>query len=591
MNDVIQEKLRLLPHEPGCYLMKDRNQKIIYVGKAKDLFNRVHSYFRGAHDYKTTKLVANIVDFETIVTKTEKESLILEINLIKEHRPRYNIMFMDDKSYPYLKLTKEDYPKLVVSRDRKHSNKADYFGPYTDVKAARDMAALLNDIYPIRKCKTLPKKVCLYYHLKQCLGPCEFPVEENVYSDMRKEIVRVLKGDVSELTQSIQSKMENASENMHFELAGKYRDQLEALSHISDKQQVQFAANVHFDMFNYAFHQGYIGIVGFFVRNGRLLEKEMSVTPCVEDPLEALTSFIVQYYANQPKSNQIYVCDGVDATLLADVLETKVNVTHKGVRKQLMDLAKHNAQKSLMDKFELLSRDQENNDRAMEQLRELLQVEHLSRIELFDNSHISGAFAVAACVVFDDGKPNKNQYRRYQLHQGNNDTASMQEVIYRRYFRILQESGTMPDLIIVDGGITQINAAKEILTQLNLKVSLCGLAKDNRHQTAQLLNDQGEVITIIKESPLFFLLAKMQDEVHRFAITYHRLLRSKAQTKSILDEISGLGEVRKKKLLRHFGSLKNIREATVEEIAEVVPMEVAQRIKSMLELERKKDKA
>lgn len=567
--------------------MKDRHGTIIYVGKAKNLSNRVHSYFRGAHDYKTTKLVSNIVDFETIVTQTEKEALILEINLIKKHRPRYNIMFMDDKSYPYLKLTKEDYPVLVVSRDRKQSKNADYFGPYTDVGAARSMATLLNDIYPIRKCKTLPKKVCLYYHLGQCLGPCEFNVEQSVYSDMRKEIARVLRGDVQELVERLETDMTRASEAMRFELAAKYRDQINALHHVADRQKVQFKDKQNFDMFNFTIHQGYIGIIGFFVREGRLLEREMSVQPCVDDPAEALESFIVQYYESQPIPAKIYVPDTVNSSLLEAVLDCAVITPVRGEKKKLLELAEHNATRSVTDKFDLLKQDQHNTDAAMQQLKSLLDLDHLYRIELFDNSHISGSFAVAGCVVFDEGKPNKNLYRRYRLHQGNNDVASMKEVVYRRYFRMMQEDSIMPDLIIADGGITQQRAIQEVLESLHLSVPVCGLVKDNRHQTAQLLDISGYPINILKESPLFSLLAQMQDEVHRFAISYHRLLRSKAQTKSILDEVDGLGEVRRKKLLRHFGSLKNIKEATVEEIAEVIPLDVAKRVKMILEVEKK----
>lgn len=567
--------------------MKDKTGKIIYVGKAKILTNRVHSYFRGAHDYKTTKMVSLIADFETIITKTEKEALILEINLIKKHRPRYNIMFMDDASYPYLKLSKEDYPTLVVARDRKHAKNADYFGPYTDAGSARATAELLNDIYPLRKCKTMPKKVCLYYHLGQCLGPCEFTLEAGIYEQMRKDVVRVLKGDTQSLKVDLRTKMEAASMAMKYELASKYRDQLNALDHISDKQQVQFATKINFDVFNYAYYQGFIAIVGFFVRDGRLLEKQMNTSPCAEEPNDALTSFIAQYYQNQPLVKEVYVPDDIDPELLSEVLATSVKHAQRGQRRQLVDLAGHNAQNALMDKFELLRRDQDNTELALTQLRDLLHIDSVERIELFDNSHISGSFAVAACVVYEEGKPNKNLYRRYRLHQGNNDVASMQEVMYRRYFRMMKEKQVLPSLIIVDGGSLQMNAAQEIISALQLNIAIAGLVKDNHHQTATLLGLDGEPIDIIKESALFSLLAQMQDEVHRFAISYHRLLRSKAQTKSILDEVDGLGEVRKKKLLRHFGSLKMIRQASLDELSSIVPLDVAETIQTMLNLEKK----
>ncbi len=582
MNDYLYAKLKTLPQEPGCYLMKDKNGTIIYVGKAKILKNRVNSYFVGAHNYKTTKLVSNIVDFDYIVTASEKEALLLEINLIKKHRPKYNIMFMDDKSYPYIKLSNEAYPTLKVVRDLKKDRKAKYFGPFPDATAAYNTMKLLNTLYPLRKCKTMPKKVCLYYHIGACLGPCEIEIDPEIYAKMRNDITKFLKGDVKDIKKELNDKMNLAIEQLAFEQAKEIHDLLISIDHIIDKQQIQTENNQDLDVFNYYADKGYLAIQGFFVRHGTLLEKELSLTPLYDDPQESFISFIMQYYQAHPMGDELVVPLEIDATPLSELLEMKISQPFKGYRLKLLDMAKNNAKNNLEQKFNVLDRVQDSNDESLEELASLLNQKSVSRIEIYDNSHISGHFTVAGVVVYVDGIPSKNDYRLYKLHTQNSDVDSMKEVFYRRYFRMLNENGVFPDLILVDGGLNQINAAKEILDMLDIHVTICGLVKNDKHQTANLMNTDGEIIPISLESPLFFMLTRMQDEVHRFAISYHRKLRSKAQTKSILDDIEGVGEVRKKKLMNHFKSFKKIKEATVDELSQVVPKEVAANIYNML---------
>ncbi|MEG0176720.1 excinuclease ABC subunit UvrC [Anaerorhabdus sp.] len=578
MNKDLQAKLQNLPMEPGCYLMKDASGTIIYVGKAKKLKNRVNQYFVGAHDFKTTKMVSNVRDFDFFITRTEKEALLLEINLIKKHRPRFNIMFMDDKTYPYIKLTKENYPTLTVVRETKKDRRAKYFGPFPDATAAHQTIRLLQTLYPLRKCKTMPKKVCLYYHLGQCLGPCEYDVDPNIYQEIVEKITRFLNGDNKEILDDLQRKMADATEQMQFEKAIEYRDLIHSIEHVSnDKQQVQTQDKSNRDVFSYFADKGYLSIQGFFIRQGKLLERELSLSPLYGQAEEEFISFVTQYYQKHPLPPEIVLPNLEDITILEEALETKITVPSKGYRKKLLDLAENNAQKQLILKFEVVEARAENDESLMNQFT-LLAKRDIHRVEIFDNSHISGAFTVAACVVYDDGKPNKSEYRIYKLHTTNSDVDSMKEVLYRRYYRLMIEEARMPDCILVDGGQQQIDAAKTILDSLGLDIPLFGLVKDDKHNTSGMMSRDGQLNIIDKNSPFFFLLTRMQDEVHRFAITYHRKLRQKAQTKSILDEIDGIGEVRKKKLLKHFGSFKQIKSATIEELTEVLPQEVAENV-------------
>lgn len=571
----IEDKLALLPPKPGCYLMKDANNKIIYVGKAIKLNNRVRSYFRGAHDHKTTRLVQHIDDFEYIVCNSEKEALIMEINLIKEHSPEYNIMFMDDKSYPYIKLTKGKAPMLQVVRNNKDKN-AYYFGPFPNSRAAYETMSLLNKLYPLRKCKNIPKKACLYYHLGQCLGPCVENIDSKVYDDMANKIRKFLRGDARDILKQLEEEMLKASEELNFEKAKEIHETIESIKHTTQSQNVMFKDNKDRDVFGYYFDKGYICIQVFLLRNGKIIERNLSITPIVEESEDAFISFILQYYSKNPLPQEILLPDGLN-TDLNDYLDTSVLVPKRGQKRQLVDMVYENAKNSHINKFELVKRKEDETLDAMKQLS-LLLGKNIHTIEIYDNSHIMGQFNVSGMVVFKDGKPDKKEYRHYKLMGYRSDLDSMKEVIYRRYFRLLKERKPFNDVLLVDGGYQQILAAKEILDALEIEMTICGLVKDDKHRTSNLMDVNGKIIEIKKDSPLFFLLTQMQDEVHRFAITYHKKLRSKAQTKSILDEIEGLGDVRKKKLWNHFRSMKKLKEATIDELSEIIPRNVAENV-------------
>lgn len=576
----IEDKLAILPALPGCYLMKNKQGEIIYVGKAKKLKNRVRQYFHGAHDFKTTRLVANIDDFEYIVCGSEKEALLLEINLIKKHTPQYNIMFMDDKTYPYLKLTKEKAPLLRVVRNTK-DKKATYFGPFPDSSAAYDTQKLLNRIYPLRKCNRLPKKECLYYHMGQCLAPCVNVIDEQVYADMAQGIRKFLRGDVKGIVERLKAEMKEASEALQFEKAQEKLSLIQAIEHVTARQQIDFKDHKDRDVFGYHVDKGYISIQGFFMRGGKLIERTLSITPLYEDAMEAFQSFVLQYYANNPLPQEILLPKEYDVEHLVQILDTKIVQPIRGDKLKLVEMVLANAKNSHEQKFELISRKDHRREEGMQQLCQLLGKE-IHRIELFDNSHISGAYNVSGMVVYKDGEPSKQDYRTYRLQEYRSDLDSMKEVIYRRYVRLLKERGKFPDLLIVDGGWLQIEAAKEIIDALEVSITVCGLVKDDNHRTSNLMDSEGRVLAVSKESSLFFLLTQMQDEVHRFAISYHRRLRGKGMTKSILDEVEGIGNVRKKKIWNHFKSLKRLKQASVEEIAAVVPMQVAQSVYNIL---------
>ena len=576
----IEDKLKILPAMPGCYLMKNKDGDIIYVGKAKKLKQRVRQYFVGAHDFKTTRLVSNIDDFEYIVTSSEKEALLLEINLIKKHTPPYNIMFMDDKSYPYLKLTKENAPVLKVVRNTK-DRKAHYFGPFPDSGAAWETAKLLNRFYPLRKCRRMPKKECLYYHMGQCLAPCIRDIDERVYADMVSGIQKFMRGDVREMLDTLHREMEQASEELLFEKAQEKLSLIHAIEHVTAKQQIDFKDRKDRDVFGYYVDKGYISIQGFFLRGGKLLERTLSIEPLYENEADAFVSFILQYYANNPLPQEILIPKEYDITHLEEILDTKILQPLRGDKLKLVDMVLANAKNAHEQKFELVERKESRRYEGMEQLCNLLQKE-IHRIELFDNSHISGTHNVSGMVVYRDGEPSKKDYRTFRLGEYISDLDSMKEVIYRRYFRLLKEGARFPDLLIVDGGYLQIEAAREIIEALDIPLTICGLVKDDNHRTSNLMDVNGNILPVKRDSSLFFLLTQMQDEVHRFAISYHRKLRGKAMTKSILDEVEGIGEVRKKEIWKHFKSLKRLKEATIEEIRQVVPEKVAQNIYNIL---------
>lgn len=571
---------------PGCYLMKNTDGKVIYVGKARKLKNRVSSYFTGAHNYKTTKLVDHIWDFDYIVTGSEKEALLLEINLIKDYTPEYNIMFMDNTYYPYIELTDETHPRLKIVRKTKNK-KNKYFGPYPDATAARNTFKLLNKLYPLRKCNHVPDKPCLYYSLHQCLGPCINEVDKSQYDEIRKELISFIHGNTKSKIDELTEKMMTASENLQFELAKEYRDLIRSIEYVTAKQNVQFGDYKDRDILGYFIDKGYISIQLFFMREGKLLYHDFNLEPVGEDFEEDLIRFLVTYYQTHPEPYELLIPQDVDLELLTEILSCHVLQPQRGDKKSLVEMANKNAKEALEKKFLLKEKTDEKTILPIIELGQKLGIDTPHTIELYDNSNIQGAYAVAGMVVYKDGVPSKKDYRKYKIKtvEGPDDYASMKEVIYRRYYRILMEQKEMADLIIVDGGLGQIKVAKEVIDSLNLSVHICGLSKDDKHSTAMLLDEDGNQVPIDTKSPLFFLLTRMQDEVHRYAISFHRQVRSKSLFSSILDEVEGIGEARKKKLLNHFKSVKKMKEASLEELEAVIPKNTAAKLYEVLHKE------
>lgn len=571
---------------PGCYLMKNTDGKVIYVGKARKLKNRVSSYFTGAHNYKTTKLVDHIWDFDYIVTGSEKEALLLEINLIKDYTPEYNIMFMDNTYYPYIELTDETHPRLKIVRKTKNK-KNKYFGPYPDAAAARNTFKLLNKLYPLRKCNHVPDKPCLYYSLHQCLGPCINEVDKSQYDEIRKELISFIHGNTKSKIDELTEKMMTASENLQFELAKEYRDLIRSIEYVTAKQNVQFGDYKDRDILGYFIDKGYISIQLFFMREGKLLYHDFNLEPVGEDFEEDLIRFLVTYYQTHPEPYELLIPQDVDLELLTEILSCHVLQPQRGDKKSLVEMANKNAKEALEKKFLLKEKTDEKTILPIIELGQKLGIDTPHTIELYDNSNIQGAYAVAGMVVYKDGVPSKKDYRKYKIKtvEGPDDYASMKEVIYRRYYRLLMEQKEMADLIIVDGGLGQIKVAKEVIDSLNLSVHICGLSKDDKHSTAMLLDEDGNQVPIDTKSPLFFLLTRMQDEVHRYAISFHRQVRSKSLVSSILDEVEGIGEARKKKLLNHFKSVKKMKEASLEELEAVIPKNTAAKLYEVLHKE------
>ena len=569
MNERIKNKLALLPDQPGCYLMKDKNGTIIYVGKAKILKNRVRSYFRGSHDTKTERLVSEIDDFEYIVTESNIEALLLEINLIHKNNPKYNIMLKDDKTYPFIKITNEKYPRLMITR-KVLKDKALYFGPYPDVNAANETKKLLDRLFPLRKCNPSQKTPCLYYHLGQCLCPYAFDVDPQVYKDMVEEIKGFLSGGHTEIQDRLQEKMAYAAAHMEFEKAAEFRDQIKAIETVMTRQKMTNVDLIDRDVFGYAVDKGWMCVQVFFVRQGKLIERDVSIFPFYDDASEAFLTFIGQFYQENehfvPK--EVLIPDDIDKESVEALLATKILQPQRGEKKKLVKLASKNAAVALNEKFDLIVRKQERTIGAVEKLGNAMNIPAPIRIEAFDNSNIMGTNPVSAMVVFIDGRPAKNEYRKYKIKtvQGPDDYASMREVIYRRYSRVLKEGLPFPDLILIDGGKGQVDVAKDVLAnQLGVDIPVAGLAKNDKHKTSELLFGPNlEVVSLERNSQEFFLLQRIQDEVHRFAITFHRQLRSKNSFASKLDNIEGLGPKRKKNLLKEFKSLKNITAASVE---------------------------
>ncbi|HGR1137650.1 excinuclease ABC subunit UvrC [Streptococcus pneumoniae] len=588
MNNLIKSKLELLPTSPGCYIHKDKNGTIIYVGKAKNLRNRVRSYFRGSHDTKTEALVSEIVDFEFIVTESNIEALLLEINLIKENKPKYNIMLKDDKSYPFIKITNERYPRLIITRQVKKDGGL-YFGPYPDVGAANEIKRLLDRIFPFRKCTNSPSKVCFYYHIGQCMAHTICKKDEVYFKSMAQEVSDFLKGQDNKIIDELKGKMAAAAQTMEFERAAEYRDLIQAIGTLRTKQRVMAKDLQNRDVFGYYVDKGWMCVQVFFVRQGKLIERDVNLFPYFNDPDEDFLTYVGQFY--QEKShlvpNEVLIPQDIDQEAVQALVDTKILKPQRGEKKQLVNLAIKNARVSLEQKFNLLEKSVEKTQGAIENLGRLLQIPTPVRIESFDNSNIMGTSPVSAMVVFVNGKPSKKDYRKYKIKTvvGPDDYASMREVIRRRYGRVQRDGLTPPDLIVIDGGQGQVNIAKQVIQEeLSLDIPIAGLQKNDKHQTHELLfGDPLEVVELSRNSQEFFLLQRIQDEVHRFAITFHRQLRSKNSFSSQLDGIDGLGPKRKQNLMKHFKSLTKIKEASVDEIVEVgVPRAVAEAVQRKL---------
>lgn len=583
---MIDEKLALVPHKPGCYLMHNQAGTIIYVGKSKNLKNRLTSYFRGKHYGKTDMLVHEITDFEYIVTSSERESLLLEINLIKKHTPKYNILLKDDKSYPYIEFTNEKIPRLLIVRNPNLKRSKNIFGPYPNVTAARKVVDILNRIYPLRKCRNYQnKKECLYYHIGECLGYCNSNIDENLVNDMKNEINSFLNGNYEIVTSKILKRMEECSSKLQYEKALEYKELLDYINITLEKQKVELEDNLNRDIIGYYTDNNYLSMQILFIRGGKLLSKKSNIFPMIDDLEEEVTTYITKFYSeNKTFPKEVFVPGFIDKESLSAIFNIKFLTPQKGTKKQILDLAYENAKIYFNEQMTIIKRDEEKNIEALSELKKLLNIPSASRIEIFDNSNIFGSFNVSGMVVFTDGKPNKNEYRKYKItNDKNDDYGTMHEVIYRRYYRVLKDKLERPDLIIVDGGVGQLNIAREVLAELNLDIPSIGLKKDDKHSTNTIVGDYPiKEIKIDKSSNLFLLLTKMQDEVHNFTISYHKQIRSKGALSSALDSITGIGEVRKNKLLKKYHSITKMKEASLSELEEILPSDVAKKFYEIL---------
>lgn len=579
-----KEKLTLVPTKPGSYQMKNKDGVIIYVGKAKNLQRRLRSYFTRTVTGKTKMLVEDIDDFEYIVTSSELESLILEITLIKKYDPKYNILLRDDKTYPYIELTNDKYPTLKVVRNVKRKRNKNYlYGPYPNVAAARKTVNMINRIYPLRKCENLKKDLCLYYHINECLGYCKKEVPKEQIDEMKQEIISFLKGDSEKISKKIETEMLKASENLNFEKALELKTMLEDIDITLKKQKIDLNNNYNFDLVNYYYNNNYLSIEIFFIREGLLFGRHNEIISSLEEPADEVTEYLIKFYDKGVLPKELLVPEDLDDNLLSDYFEIKVNKPQKGKLKNLIDLAKENAKEQMELQEETLKKDDDERIKALEELKDLLHLDKVSRMESFDNSHLFGTFYVGGMVVFDDFLPNKDLYRKYKIStEVKDDISAMKEVIYRRYFKTLMEETYKPDLIVMDGGRTQIGACKEILESLNLDIPIIGLVKDDKHRTNHIMNQNYEILEVDKDSKLFLFLTRIQEEVHRYAITYHRNIKAKGALSSVLDVVPGIGEVRKKDLLRKFQSLKRMKEASIEELATVVGKDVAESLYNYL---------
>ena len=583
---MLKEKLKLIPHLPGSYQMRNSDGVIIYVGKAKDLHKRVNSYFNRPQTGKTAKMVSEIADFSYIVASSELEAFLLEFNLIKQYDPKYNILLKDDKSYPYIEYISKPYPKLQVSRylNIRKKDKKMLFGPYPNAYAARKIVALINRLYPLKKCDVMPKRVCLYYHIGECLGYCEKKVDQEKLSEMETEILSFLRGNADVLKNKILEKINMYSEQLNFEMALELKKELNYISIILDKQKMELHDYVNRDVVGYFFNKGYLSVQILFLRNGRMVGGHTDIFPVVSDYQDELDTYLMSFYSKHEVPKEVLCTSDVNTSVLSEIISTSFVVPQKGKKRNLVDMASKNAQINLENELEIIVRDEEKTEKANDELRDLLGLKKLDRIDLFDNSNLFGSFTVSCMVVFKNGRPAKKEYRKYKISlDKNDDYHTMQEVIYRRYYRALVDKTELPDLIIVDGGINQINACLEILQSLNLDIRVCGLRKNDKHRTNDLIDSLGyRTIPLDKTSSVFHYLTRMQDEVHRYTISYHRAIRSKGAIGSILDNIEGIGAKRKKALIKEFGSVTKIKNATIEELSRIIPEATAVRLQEYL---------
>lgn len=576
---MFKEKLKTIPHLPGSYQMRNINGNVIYVGKAKDLYKRVNSYFKGTVTGKTAIMVSEVADFTYITTSSEQEAFILELNLIKEYNPKYNILLKDDKSYPYIEYISKPYPRLKVSRylNIRKKDKKLLFGPYPNAYAARKIVELINRMYPLKKCEGMPKHVCLYYHIGECLGYCEKNVNLDKLKEMEHEILAFLRGNDKILIDKINAKIKAYSDTLNFEMARDLKKELEYISVILDKQKVELHDYINRDVIAAFLDDGLVSVQILFLRSGKIIGGHNDKFYLISDIADELNTYILNFYSKHEIPKEILVENIMNSEILSELLNTKVYNPIKGKKKNLLDMAKTNAKISLEQELKIIERDEARTVDANAKLKEILGLDVLDRIDAFDNSNLFGSYAVSGMVVFINGKPAKNEYRKYKVSvDKNDDYNTMKEVIYRRYYRALVDNLTMPDLILVDGGENQIRAAKEILDALKLNIKVCGLKKDNHHKTSELVDgDTLEVIDLSNYTDVFHYLTRIQDEVHRFTITYHKTLRDKGTIASLLDNIDGIGKVRKKELIKKYGSIKKMSEASIEELSEIIPENVA----------------
>lgn len=578
--EYIDKLLATVPHNPGCYLMKDKNGCIIYVGKSKNLKNRLSSYFKQSHTGKTMMLVRDIYEFEYILTNSEVESLLLELNLIKKYTPKYNILYKDDKSYPYIELTNDKYPRLLIVRNPnlKRGGNRKLFGPYPNISAAKKVVEILNRLYPLRKCKNMPKKVCLYYHIGECLGYCEHKIDDEKINNMKEEIISFFNGNSEKVISKLEEKMQVCADRLEFEKAMEYRESLNYIKITLEKQKVELDDNYNRDVIGYYEEDNYLSINILFIRGGKLLDKKSNIFPMIGDVSEEVNNYISNFYDKHPtKVKEVITPDIVNNEVFKETFNLNFMTPIKGTKKKILDLAYDNAKNYYNEQINLIKKDEKILDDSLKELASLLGIPKVSKIEMFDNAHLFGSFNVSGMVVFIDGKKAPQYYRKFKItNDKNDDYGTMREVIYRRYFRVLKDNLERPDLLLVDGGVGQVNVAREVISELGMNIPVAGLKKDDKHSTNMLLGRYPlEEIEIKKDSYLFLLLTRMQDEVHRYTITYHKDIRSKGALSSILDNIDGIGEVRKQKILKKYKTVDKMKLASIDELKEIMPENIA----------------